>query len=759
MKTASRQYKSQMTKLLRNHSYVGISFGNIDVSAGSDGAWGGEQLPWSKTNTLDYRHVYEDNVATLELNRWRLNGSQNILSGNTVNDGYIADAMSDGSGDIDYTMERLFGYTHALSGITITFDDENDEYPLQVDVAFTDAEGSETVSASPTAPTTEVTYASESVIGIAFHFTKMLPYRRPRVHTTIWGVGYSYSNADIVSCSQSVDVDPLSRRLPQEKFSFTILDYEHKFDPDNPTGVYSTINRGAPIKVSYGYELDDGRIEWLDSDTYSLDNKPSFASNKVTFNGTGLLATMTNNYYRGTLGNKSFYDMAVDVLTDANLTPTETGDNPWDVDESLKNMYCSAPMPIQSHAVCLQMIAHACNCRLYTDDNNIIHLKPFGVTPAGVFKGTFEDDGHAWISSWDAVDYGTESVSCYATLELNRWVFGTDQVIANPNDLSPSGYASSAMSNANGNIDASWTKTFDVLHDIPRIVITFDDVMEEYPDTLVVTYYGRDGTVIGTKTVHPDDVTYAIESEYEDCEKFTVHTTAMKLPYRRERVSRTAYFETDYALTLDSIKQDTLVTTKLDRLRNVIVNEYSLSQPNDNTTKLFETFAPEAEMHIEYQLASNVIITIDDGNDSLVGTARTDMSVVGSSGNQYKAYARAADLHLPNGANHIIVEGIPLNEGCTTHTYSYGLSGEDDIEENVLITNKDIADAHADHVGTYLQLRNTYDSAYRGSPEVESGDIISLQTTYDNVVYGIILVDKLDFNGALSGNLKVKGIV
>ena len=742
MKTASRQYKSQMAKLLRNHSYVGIAFGNIDVSAGSDGVWVGEQLPWSKTNTLDYNHLYEYNIATLELNRWRLNGSQNIFQSNTVNDGFIANAMSDENGDISYEMGRVFSYTHALSGITITFDDENEEFPTECRVYFYDEESVEHETVSPQSSTIEVTHASETVRAVVISFDKMLPFRRPRVHTTLWGVGYSYTNANVVSCSQSVDVDPLSRRLPQEKFSFTILDYEHKFDPDNPSGVYATINRGAPIKVSYGYELDDGRVEWLASDTYSLENKPAFSNNKVTFTGTGLLATMTNNYYKGTLGNKSFYDMAVDVLTDADLTPTETGEDPWDVDESLKDMYCSTPMPIQSHAVCLQMIAHACNCRLYTDDKNIIHLKPFGVTPVGVFSGYFEDDGHAWISSWDAVDYGASSEVCYATLELNRWILGSDQVIANPNSLSPSGYASSAMSDANGDIDASWSKTFDVLHDIPKIVITFDDVMDEYPDTIEVTYYGRDGEVLGTITEHPDAVTYTIESEYEDCEKFTVHTTAMKLPYRRERVSRTAYFETDYALTLDSVKQDTQVTTKLDRLRNVSVAEYSYTKSGTNRTKLYEAETDLTNLHIEFQMASDITVTVTGGTVE-----------------SQQIYAQAADLVLSSGTKTVLVEGISLNEGSVVHNYSFGLSGEDDIEENRLITNKDMADAHAEHVGAYLQLRNTYDSAYRGSPEVEAGDIISLQTTYDNVVYGIVLVDKLDFGGSLSGNLKVKGLV
>ena len=743
MKTATRAYKSQMAKLLRNHSYVGIAFGNIDVSAGSDGAWEGAVVPWSDNSTIDFTHIYGDTIATLELNRWRLDGGQIILPRTPYDDGLVGSAMSDVDGNIDYTITRDFEFSHALPGITVTFDSTVNEFPTECDVTFVDEDTMDwVVQVTPTKVTEEVVQVCETTRHMEIHISKMLPYRRPRIRTTLWGIGYSYTNADLVSCSQSVDVDPLSRRLPQEKFSFTILDYNHTFDPDNPTGIYTTINRGAPIEISYGYELDNGQIEWLQSDTYSLDNKPTFANSKVSFQGTGLLGMMTNNYYKGMLGNISFYDLAIDILEDANLTPSASGEDPWDVDVSLRNMYTTAPMPIQSHAACLQMIAHACNCRLYTDDQNVIHLKPFGVTPVGVFSGVLSDNGHAFISSWDSVDYGGDNESTYVTLELNRWVLGSAQEIANASNLMPKGYVSSFISDDEGeNLGAVWEKSFDVLHDIPRVVITFDDVLGEYPETLVVTYYDRNDSVIGTKTVHPDDTTFNVESEYEDCARFTVAVTDTRVPYRRARVSKVAYFETDYSLTLGAIKQDTIVTSKLDKLRNVLVSEYTHTKANNSLSKLYEATTDETELHIEYSLASDITVTVTGG------------TIVSQ-----HIYSQAADLELSAGTKTVLVQGITVNEGSVVHTYEYGSSGEDDIEENHLITNKAMADAHAEHVATYLQLRNTYDASYRGSPELEAGDIISLQTLYDNVVYGIVLVDKIDFNGSLSGNLKVKGL-
>lgn len=742
MKTATQAYKSQMKKLLRNHSYVGVAFGNVDVTAGSDGEWQGDKVTWSNPRTLNFAHDYTDTAATLEPNRWHLDGNQVIRQADG-NYGWVATAISNANGSMDYTMTREFNVLHAVPGITITFDSVTGEYPKSGIVTFINEDGTESsASFTPTSPTVEIELPSDSLRYVSLTFTGMMPYRRPRVLTTLWGIGYSYTNNEIISCSQSNDVDPLARRLPQEKFSFTIHDYKHTFDPDNPQGMYATINKGAPIKVAYGYELDDGTVEWLKEDYYNLDNKPTFQNNKVTFSGTGLMSTLTGTYYKGVFGNKSFYDMAVSVLQDANLTPSPSGDDPWDIDDSLKTMYTTAPLPIATHAECLQMIAHACNCRLFTDDDNIIHIEPFGVTPVGIFSGYFTDNGHAWISSWNDVDFGTPSDTTYATLETNRWVLGSNQIIANESFLQNKGFVGNKLSNASGNISGQyWHKYFDIPHDLPNVVITFDETLGEYPSDITVIYCDADDAVIGTKTVNPASTTVAVTSEYEDVAHIAIQMNSISIPNRRARVTKVAYFETDYSLTLDLVKQDTMSTTRLDRLKDVYVSQYSYAIADSNRTKLYEVTTSETFIHAEFQMAEGVTIYVNGG-----------------SATSYSIYAQAADISLTSGTKTVTIEGIPVNEGAVVYTYNFNSSGEDDVEENKLITNKDMADAHAQHIGEYLNMRNTYDASYRGNPEVETGDIISVQTAYDNVVYGLVLVDGIDFNGALSGKLKIKGL-
>lgn len=59
MKAVSNAYKASMKSMLRNRSYVEISFGNVDATAATDGNWSsnGEQS-YSEFDTLDYNYEY-----------------------------------------------------------------------------------------------------------------------------------------------------------------------------------------------------------------------------------------------------------------------------------------------------------------------------------------------------------------------------------------------------------------------------------------------------------------------------------------------------------------------------------------------------------------------------------------------------------------------------------------------------------------------------------------------------------------------------
>lgn len=749
MKSVSNAYKASMKAMLRNRSYVRITFGNVDTTAATDGEWesnGAASI--SEFETVDYAYQYGDTYVSLELNRWALDGKSLLVpTGEDVQDGFISSLMSDAEGNFTTppVITREFSLKHIFPGLTLTFDTRQQEWPLEVTADFyLNGAVVDTQTVSITSVQTTISTTATEVDKVTITFDRCLPYRRPRLENVLYGLNVQFVNKDIVSTQQKHDVDPLSRRLPTETMQFTILDYEHKYDPDNPAGIYAYVDKNSPIEIQFGYELPDGSVEWIKPDNYVLNAKPSAQNNQATFNGTGLIGSLTGTFYKSKLGSKSLYDMAQEVLLDAGLTLTEQGENPWEIDDALKDMFTTAALPIDTHMNCLQLIAHAACCRLYTDDDNIIHIRPFGVTVIGIYNGVWADNGHVWFSEWDTVDKGNTAENTYATFELNRWTLGGDsQIILPDSNAGQRGYISEAMTGADGSFTNPpvFTKTFDVPHDLPVLAIRFDTVLNEFPGAVQVKYY-HDDTLLDTQTAAIDSVEVYVSSNLAiECTKIEV-TMIGNLPYRRARVTKVYYRETDFTLDFTSIGENSQKISKIDELKSVSVARYSYTASNDAST-LFEGTTTETELHVEFSgLAQDVQISVSGG--TLVSS---------------NIYARAADLVLSSGTKTVTITGKTLTENSVVVSYPVAQSGEIDKEENPLITNDTMCQALADHVKSYLQMRNTYEASYRGNPEMEVGDIIGLQTLYTDEMDALILVDEITFDGSLSGKMTVKGLI
>ena len=749
MKSVSNAYKASMKAMLRNRSYVRITFGNVDTTAATDGEWesnGAASI--SEFETVDYAYQYGDTYVSLELNRWALDGKSLLVpTGEDVQDGFISSLMSDAEGNFTTppVITREFSLKHIFPGLTLTFDTRQQEWPLEVTADFyLNGAVVDTQTVAITSVQTTISTTATEVDKVTITFDRCLPYRRPRLENVLYGLNVQFVNKDIVSTQQKHDVDPLSRRLPTETMQFTILDYEHKYDPDNPAGIYAYVDKNSPVEIQFGYELPDGSVEWIKPDNYVLNAKPSAQNNQATFNGTGLIGSLTGTFYKSKLGSKSLYDMAQEVLLDAGLTLTEQGENPWEIDDALKDMFTTAALPIDTHMNCLQLIAHAACCRLYTDDDNIIHIRPFGVTLIGIYNGVWADNGHVWFSEWDTIDKGNTAENTYVTFELNRWTLGGEsQIILPDSNAGQRGYISEAMTGADGSFTNPpvFTKTFDVPHDLPVLAIRFDTVLDEFPGAVQVKYY-HDDTLLDTQTATIDSVEVYVSSNLAiECTKIEV-TMIGNLPYRRGRVTKIYYRETDFTLDFTSIGENSQKISKIDELKSVSVARYSYTASNDTST-LYEGTTTETELHVEFSgLAQDVQISVSGG--TLVSS---------------NIYARAADLVLSSGTKTVTITGKTLTENSVVVSYPVAQSGEIDKEENPLITNDTMCQALANHVKSYLQMRNTYEANYRGNPEMEVGDIIGLQTLYTDEMDALILVDEITFDGSLSGKMTVKGLI
>ena len=749
MKQVSKAYSDSMRAALRNQSLVRITFQQVDPDAATDGSWTTDsQLWYSAPALLDNVTLRRSLYATLELNFWELSGTRDIVPDESpYNEGFVSNGLSDENGTFSASpvLSKVFTAAHALPGLTLSFNSQAHALPRNVTLTYVHGASSTMYPPDSISQNPSVLDHAGDVDMIEIKFGSTLPYHRMRLSSVEFGIERLFENDDIISLKQSTDVDPLSRRLPKETFQFTIADYEHRYDPDRPNGAYRYLHSNAPITVQFGYTLPSGEVEWLKPDRYLLDGKPTVSNSQATFSCVGLLGSMTGTFYKDHLGIMSFYAKAEAVLQDAGLATTPSGENPWIIDESLKNMYTTAALPIDTHANCLQLIAHACCCRLFTDDDNIIHIEPFTATVQGLYDGTWSDNGHVPYSEWGTVDNPSfDNFITTPTLELNRWVL--DGESTNEGYTWNEGYVGISLSGEDGTFQDPpvVTRTFDVPHDLRKITVGFDMVLEEYPESIVVRYYAG-STLLDTKTVSP--ITSPTIEIYHDkvvaCTSIEISPATMS-PYRRFRIGTVSFSDTDFTLDNTSIQQDSESISQLPSLQAVEVVIYNYRGQAENST-LFEGTTDQTSMHVEFsEPATGVKVSC--------GSSASPIS--------YGVYARAVDIsNMLEGTKTVTVTGYRASQESSTITKPVAASGEIDRETNCMITSLAMANALAEHVATYLSLRNTYDVDYRGNPELEAGDHVLLQTPYSSGIDGIILVDEITFDGSLHGNVKVKGLI
>jgi hypothetical protein len=388
MKTVSTAYKSQINKMpFRNPLYARIVVQQIDMTALGDGTFSDSghvsYSDWSKTDTL---YIPEETYATLETNFWRLDGSFPIKPDNAPyhSEGFVSDKISGANGN--YTtnplITRQFTDLKDFVGLTIVFDGVNDEYPEHIIVRC--------YNGATQVDTEEVTNITSSTVEINRPFAPLdkftievvkstLPNRRVRIQRMLYGIERIFENTTISSVKTTTDIDPINRRLPTETLSFTVFDYDRNYDPDNPDGIWEYIDIQSPVSIQFGYRLDGGQVEWLPPDKYLLDGRPEVSNNQANFKATKVVGYMTDIYFKGTFGIKNLYDLAEEVLEDAELSALVNPILPWVIDESLKDIYTNAPLPIDTHKNCLQLIANAGMCKFYTDHNGTIRLEKFEI--------------------------------------------------------------------------------------------------------------------------------------------------------------------------------------------------------------------------------------------------------------------------------------------------------------------------------------------------------------------------------------------
>ncbi|MEG2021874.1 MAG: hypothetical protein RR087_08860 [Oscillospiraceae bacterium] len=421
MQPTSPAYKREMEKAIRGQALVRIKMGVIDTDAAPT------SIPVDNGHVFysDIHSPFSDNsvpsktYATFEKGRIKADGTQLVVpydGEQTRIEGFVSSVMSDASGDyapIPY-IGINFKKMHTVPALSFIFDASTGDYPTRLKItAFRNQTKLIEKIYSPTSADWNTGEEIENFDRITIDFlSSNKPYRRARLQKITFGIGIVFGAKDIYSSIQKTDVDTIGRRLPTETFDFSLVNFnaitgsgQYLYNPDNPNGIWKYMEQHAPISLEYARKLtgglgwediysdgdgwaaleferwrevyEGGTTEWIKGGQYRLTAKPTVDGDKATFKAEGLLPSLTSTYYKGTYNaaGATLYDLAVNVLNDAAL-PQLVGDVPYRLWEGLKLIKTTTPMPIKTHKECLQLIAHAAQCVLYTDRDGFIQMQP-----------------------------------------------------------------------------------------------------------------------------------------------------------------------------------------------------------------------------------------------------------------------------------------------------------------------------------------------------------------------------------------------
>ena len=594
MHRASDQYKEMMTRKIYQHSYmtVSLSIVNNEAQASSKFSDDYDYAYWSNLTRPFTNKKIEGEYATFEQNFYKADGSMSILP----EDNEFAQFMFVGtvSENLFGSIGIVFDQAYDIKGLTIDF---GDAYPTSFRV--------ETAEHTYEYSNTKGFFETEDLMGettfiIVTPLTMVGGQQRMRINNTLMGIGLNYTNDDISSATLEETVSGVSENIPSYNFNLTILDPYNTYNVDNDDSFANFLHTMQDVVVSMGMELDDGSTEWIQMEKLYLSDW-KVQRGKMGFTAKDKFAFMEDTYSKGNfIGEKNLYEQAEQILQDAGYERDE-----YVLDEYLRDVNVTNPIPSQKSKECLQLIANAARCKLYQDydgricivANFVNVLEPDDVVVSTEMKtetrmnfrrfpirlrGTNSEIMYSEIYYSQPENVLYDTYYSYATFEEDYFkADGSQYIVPEPGgDLLATSYTSNFISDNNGNFS-----------DIPIISLILPAAYTYY--TLAMSFYGNPPIEMKVTTYKDDIVQNTItftdlknenvlEGDFLNFDKIQFEFIKT-YPQNRINIKKIAFGNlSDYTLTRDNML-DEPIGFREETIRDVFVRVFSYQDDESGT--------------------------------------------------------------------------------------------------------------------------------------------------------------------------------
>lgn len=716
MYPASKAYKDEMRKQLRDHSFIRVSIGVINQEAQA-GAFVPEEEQYTYYSDLrkpleayDTAELYascEEDYSSVDGSMYFMPRTRDRVA---LNEGIV-------SKTIKGVVTIRFDAAYDIRGLTIAF---GKTYPISMRIesdhdalSVSDNHGGH--------------FVTEKIFRSA-RFLRIIPLMmsngqgRLHVHRITMGAGIYFDNTKIKSMTKRECISPVSKELPTLDLNLTVDNKNRAFDVENDKSTVHFLQLGQTISLLYGQETDEGRVEWIPGAAAQLKTW-SADDNELKLTATDRFDQMNGTYRRGTYREEgiSLYDLAVDVMQSAGVDART-----YSLDPYLKKVKVKNPLPAVSCKEALQIIANAGRCILYQDRSGKIAIKSSfmpGMSAKSEDEAAFSEVSgiltpsekrHYALSGQDFTDAGS------ARLFLPR---GGRQNV---------GYVSEAVADASGKFTSNPTIEIrlESAFSCFGLELAFD---RNPPEEMTVHTYLNDEKVED----YALQTAQRIEHEFTSFDRMVLEFTK-GAPNNRVALQQLRFgSRTDYRLDYSTELTKTPLGTQLEKVKELQV--------------VRTVYGPGAERKVlakERLQGRHTFLLHNPCYDFSCGAAGAAVRII-ESGSYFVTVEsdNAAEVSLL-GREYAVSEANLAKQLSET--------GQTKKWKNPLVSEQSHAEDLAEWIGSYLKADREYTISYRGEPRIDANDLLYLENKYTPELMLRITDHTLSFDGALSGTIKAR---
>ena len=733
MQAASQNYKQEMKKRLRDHSYLRATIGVINQEAQASAQIQDTENYTYYSNLKWPLDNYEVNelYAACDQDYTQVDGSMYFLPRNrgdvVLNQGIVTEQLLG-------AIEIRFPVPYDIRGLTIEF---GKAYPLSFSIESDDRALEISEQSGGRFVTDEIFQGAT--------FLRLVPgamvngQSRFRIQRITMGVGIYFDSRKILSATKRERVSPVMEDMPTIDFEMVVENSNRAFDIENEESTVNFLEIGQEIQVIYGQELDNGSVEWQPGATVYL-RSWSADDEEMSFSATDRFEDMEGTYYRGRYSEEgiSLYGLAVDVLTDAGVD-----ERTYWLDSYLKTVKVHNPVPVVSHKEALQLIANAGRCLLYQDRSGNIFMKSSFVPDmtASSDNGTYFCDT---ASIFDMEERQPYSLSGFNYTDASSSQYFLPRPAENGTYLS-TGYVSESVADENGLFEENPTVEIVLEARYRCFGLTLEFGRNHPEEALIHTYL--EGALQESYSVSGLQDSAIISHEFPEFDRMVLEFTKGQKHNRVVLESVVFGENTDYVMEYGTELSKTPKGTQLEKVKELAVSRTAYFLGAEEKELVKETIEASGGRHTFYFTnASHGFYA------SITGAAEGQtVAIVESS-----SYFVTVELAGVSGAVEVSVRGFEYGVAKGFVKKQLNPTGSQEQWENPLVSDAGHASDLADWLGDYFRADREYDLTYRGEPRIDANDIVFLENKYVSDLLVRVYEHTLKFNGALSGTMKAR---